>query len=404
MRKQTYPHGIIREDAFTLASTGARVGKSYSALIAPKTTTQTRKDIKDWTQAQNMTKLEENPKWWMLEQLKDNIFLDAHLKSQYKNRILPALSVKAVLKKPNGEVDDDQTALVNESVWGKKLNKHILDSIYRGFSLVELSFNAEKELCVALVPRENLNPRDGFLYPDYMDDKKIKYREVAEFGKWILEFYDEDDDGLFNSAIPHVLMKRFAQSCFSELAEIYGIPPRSLKTNTQDPVMMARAKRMMQEMAAAAYVIIDENETLEWAKGAVTNGDVYKNLIDVCKSEISLLFQGAIIGQDTKHGNRSKEDSSQNLLGELIDNDLDVRATYWNTIVIPALLQLGVLKGDVTYGYEQSEDVGQLFEMTKSLLQSGKNIDDEWIKEKFGIEVTGDRVQAQPQNLNLDFF
>ncbi|WP_446662918.1 phage portal protein family protein, partial [Flavobacterium psychrophilum] len=35
---------------------------------------------------------------------------------------------------------------------------------------------------------------------------------------------------MLNKAVSHVLFKRFAQSCWSELCEIYGIPPRVLKT------------------------------------------------------------------------------------------------------------------------------------------------------------------------------
>lgn len=168
--------------------------------------------------------------------------------------------------------------------------------------------------------------------------------------------------------------------------------------------MMRRGEKMMKDMGSAAWFIIDENEQMEWAKSASTSGDVYKNLIKLCKEEISLLFAGAVIGQDTEHGNRSKEESSQEMLKILIDNDLELRAKFWNTIVIPALINIGVLKGDLTYGYEQSEDISQLYEMTKGFLQSGKNVDDKWIEETFGVKVTGDRVTAPTQNLSLDFF
>lgn len=386
------------------AGGGKSNGGNYASLIAPKAVSQARKDIKDWNQALKMTTLEENPRWYKIQQLFDNIYLDAHLKSQYKNRTLKGLSVKGVLRKPNGDIDEEQTKLVNNSIWAKEINRHINDSEHRAYSLVELSFNEKKELVVDSIPRENLDPRDGVLYPDYTEDKKIYYRDASEYGTWLLEFYEKGNDGLFNSAIPHVLMKRFAQSCHSELCEIYGIPPRVLKTNTQDPTMMRRGEKMMRDFGAAAWFIIDESEQMEWAKAATTSGDVYTNLIKTCKEEISLLFNGAVIGQDTKHGNRSKEESSQDMLEVLIESDLDLRAKYWNTIVIPALVNIGVLKGELSYGYEQSEDIDQLYEMTKGFLQSGKNVDDKWIEEKFGIKVTGDKATLQTQKMGLDFF
>src|SRR5690554_3181894 len=241
---------------------------NYTATIAPKAVARTRQDILSWNQALRMAKQLENPRWYKLQQLYDEIYLDALLQSQYKNRILSALSERPVLKKPNGEIDEEQTEKLNSSIWAKEINRHILDSNYRAVSLVEFEFDETGELHANLIPRENIDPRDGVFYPDYTEDKKIPYREASEFGTWILEFYEKGNDGLFNSAVPHVLFKRFAESCWSELCEINGIPPRVLKTNTQDPLMVRRGEKMMKDMGAAAWFIIDENESFEWAQAA----------------------------------------------------------------------------------------------------------------------------------------
>jgi hypothetical protein len=119
-----------------------------------------------------------------------------------------------------------------------------------------------------------------------------------------------------------------------------------------------------------------------------------------------MLISGAIIGQDTKNGSRSKDESSQTMLQVLIDNDLRTLEMHWNTTVIPALQRIGVLKGDLIYGYEPTEDKSQLWKITQGLLPF-KQIDDEWIKDKFGVEVTGDKAPADPnaaQKLGADFF
>lgn len=411
-KKTPNPIGFKAQKTANLASADGKkkkakgAGPSYRATIAPKAIARTRQDIGSWSQAQKMTKILENPKWFKIQQLFDEVYLDALLQSQYKNRVLKALAERPVLKKPSGEVDKEQTALLQNALFTKEINRHILDSNYRIVSLVEFSFDELGELQVDIIPRENIDPVNGAFYPDYTEDKKILYREASEFGTWLLEFHEKGNEGLFNSAVPHVLFKRFAESCWSELCEINGIPPRVLKTNTQDPTMVRRGEAMMRDMGAAAWFIIDESEKFEWAQAATQSGDVYNKLINLCNNEISLLMSGAIIGQDTQNGSRSKDESAQNMLQVLIDNDLDVIEKYWNSDVIPALVALGVLKGDVSYGYEQSEDIGQLFEMTKGLLQSGKNVDDTWLEEKFGVKVTGDRNTGLGQNLNLseDFF
>lgn len=283
---------------------------NLSSLIAPKSVSQTRKDIGDWNKAQKFAKLIENPKWYLLQQMLEEIFKDALLTSQYKNRTSKVLSENPVIYNAKGEIDEVQTELIQNSLFINEINRHILDSEYRRVSLIEFSLDETDTLKVALIPRENLDPEGGFLYPDYSEDKKINYRELKEFGTWILEFGEKGALGLFNQAVPHVLFKRFAQSCYSELCEIYGIPPRVMKTNTQDPGAMSRGKQMMQDMGAAAWFIIDEDESFEFANGVSTNGDVYKNLMKICDNQISLLISGAIIGQDTENGSRSKDESA----------------------------------------------------------------------------------------------
>ena len=378
--------------------TNAKAPK-YASTIAPKAIAQTRKDIASWKKAQQLTQLEDNPKWYLQQQQYDDIKLDALLTSQYKNRQLKGLSNRIILRKPNGEVDDEQTELLNNAVFTNEINRHILDSEYHAYSVIEFSFNDEGALQVDLIPRANIDPREGALYPDYTEDKKILYRDTSEYGVTVLEFREKNSFGLLNKAVPHVLFKRFAQSCYSELCEIYGIPPRVMKTNTQDPTMVKRAESMMRDMGAAAWFIIDESEKFEWAQGVSTNGDVYKNLMAICNNEISLLFSGAIIGQDTKNGSRSKDQSSQEMLKTLIESDLRLVEKHWNTTVIPALVNIGVLKGELTYGYEQHEDLKELWKMTNEALPYF-NVKPEWVKEKFGIEVEGKREQ-QKNTLSL---
>ncbi|OBX20975.1 hypothetical protein BAA08_14635 [Bizionia sp. APA-3] len=372
-----------------------------SPTIIPKAVARIRQDIKSWNRALQLTKLEDNPKWYLYQQLLDEIGLDALLTSQYKNRLLKALKESIILKKPNGEVDQEQTDMLNNAVFTNDINTHILDSIYRAHSLIEFTFNENGVLQVELIPRANVDPLNGVVYPDYTEDKKILYRDSSEYGTWLLEFGKKKDYGLFNSAIPHVLFKRFAQSCWSELCEIYGIPPRYMKTNTQDPSMVKRAERMMTDMGAAAWFIIDESESFEFAKGVSTSGDVYKNLINLCNNEMSLLMSGAVIGQDTQNGSRSKDESGQDMLQTLIDADLQLLEQYWNSSVIPALVNLGVLKGELVYAYEQTEDLETLWKMTNEASQH-YDINTEWIKEKFGIDVIGKKEVPKPASFKLD--
>ncbi len=163
-----------------------------------------------------------------------------------------------------------------------------------------------------------------------------------------------------------------------------------MKTNTQDPEMLDRAEMMMRDMGAAAWYIIDTNEAFEFAKGADTNGDVYNNLIRVCKEATSLLICGAQLGQDTLNGNRSKEESSQKLFDKIIQADRSRVQGYWNECILPALARIGVVPAGVVYEYQQEEDLEKLWKQAHEAMQY-YHVEPEWIRTKFGIEVTAEK-------------
>lgn len=373
--------------------------EGYVSKIVPKTISRTRADISSWKNALRAADNVENPRRARLQNLYTDILLDAHLTSQIELRMQHSLSVPFVLKRES-EIDEKNTALLKAASWKNEIDREILWADYRGNSLIELT-TENNTLCVTSLPRNNIIPEKGILLLSEDDTTGIDYRNCREYGTWLLEFGSRTNYGLLNKAIPHVLFKRFAQSCWSELCEIYGIPPRFIKTDTQDPEMLSRAEAMLRDMGSAAYFIIDREESFEFAKGADTNGDVYNNLISLCNSETSLLITGAVIGQDTKNGNRSKEESSIKLLDKIVQADKKTLESYWNGTVIPALVKIGILPEGLTYELQQEEDIEKLWGMTREALPY-MDVDPEWMKDKFGIQVTGKKEVTGGVGLRID--
>ncbi len=358
-----------------------------------KATARTRQDIAAWNRALSMTN-SDDPRNFSLQLLFDDVDIDALLTSQIQNRIQMVLSRPFRLVKEDKTEDEEATNTLTGMAATRKLTATMLEAIFFGYNLAELALAIDvagkMTYQVSIIPRTNVVPQKGFFYPDYSEDKKIAYREMKEYGTWILEF-DSGTRGLINKAIPHVLMKRFAQSCWSELCEIFGIPPRVLSTNTQDPNMLRRAEKMMSDVGAAAWFIIDDTEKLSFANGTVTDGAVYANLINLCSNEISLLISGAVVGQDTKNGNRSKEEASQNLLVNLANSDMTLVEDWWNSVALPALTSLGIINGaGLRFEFEAAKDLEQLWKFTSGSLDRYK-IDPEWMKKTFGVEITGER-------------
>lgn len=388
-------------------------GLQFTRNIVPKAMARTRADVMVWKNALALAQNPENPKYFPYYNLVADMMLDAHATSQINNRKLKSISANFSIKKPNGEVHEELTRQLQKSDWLNQIISHILDSQFYGYTLIELDRKENETIIpgqipspiINLVPRQNVIPQKGIILKDYSDEKGIDYINATEYGTWLLDFGNVGDLGLINKAIPHILFSRFAQSCWSELCEIYGIPPRVMKTNTQDPAALRRAERMLIDMGAAAWFIIDETENFEFANtGMPASGEVYNGLINLCRDNISMLFSGAIVGQDTKFGTQGKEKVSQDMLQELVNADQTLIEQAMNAKVLPALYAIGVLPEDGLYlEYDQVDDIGELWNRTKEILPY-KEVDDEWIKQKFGIEVTGSKTPTNGQTLSLDFF
>jgi phage gp29-like protein len=363
---------------------------THTPTMAPKvvrkTIPQTRKDIADWKWAWRLATNPQEPKQYLLQDVYNDITNDALLTSQLNNRAEQSVSAPFEMVTPEGTVDKKATEILRAIAILPDIIKFIWESEWYGCSVIELSEkNGIKK--VDLINRRNIVADFGRFYPDTSLNTYIEYRNANEFGKWILEF-NSDNIGALNKLVPHILFKKFAQSCWSELCEIFGIPPRYLKTNTNDPAMLNRAEEMMQEVGAAAWFIIDTTEEFEFAKGVSTNGDVYSNLITLCNNEICMPVSGAIIGQDTKNGNESKEKVSISILDRLVEADKRMIEGYMNTIVIPALYRIGWIPSTTSrFKYSAIEDTDRLWTITKEILPH-KNVDNDFIEEKFGVKVT----------------
>lgn len=383
-------HRGSRRDASN-ASVLSRKEKQTVLRVIRRQESIVRRDIASWRTARLEATRPDEPRQHLLQVLYDEVMLDAKMTSQIGMRIGKSQSADWCLKKGDQNDEESMKVLTDKGLFDK-LVKFIVESQFYSHSLVQFLFDRQGDPDIELVPRANVSPVTGRFYPDVYGNESELYRDRPDFGKWILEFCpDKLDLGILNKATPYVLMKKFALSCWSELCEIYGIPPRVLKTNTQDKDMLNRAEAMMREIGAAAYFIIDTEEEFEFAQASTTNGDVYKNFIATCDEQISLLNLGAVLGQDTEHGNRSKEEASTDLMEIVVEADKRKIAYYINKAAIPAMESLGIIPTGLRFEFAKATDTEKLWKMVFQA-SAYYEFDVDWLKQTFGMEITGPRI------------
>lgn len=368
--------------------------KFIATVIKSRTPIVHRKDISDWQNAKQAALRVDNPRFSQLQELFDYIMDDAHLSSQVLLRKSMPLGSEYDLVRENGDTDDQATYNLTVMPSIRRLLNAILDAQLYGYSLVELDPRPGNPdpLGITLIDRRHIDPRNGLVLIDTSDTTGIPYRELREYGTYVLEFRGEGL-GILDKAVPHVLFKRFAQSCWSEFCEVCGMPPRVIKTNTQDPNLRDKYLEMLSNYGSGANGVIDIDDEMIFVATNASNGEAYENLIRLCSNELSLLINGAVLGQDTRYGSNSKEETSANLNAKLIKFDFDYIEANFNTIVIPALVTLGIIPQGLRFRFRQQEDTSELFSQTMQAAQFF-DIDPQWVKEKFGIEVLGPRTMG----------
>lgn len=360
--------------------------------ITEKQASQTARDMQHWRKAKQQATNPELPKRVFLDDLVTDLLYDTHLSSQMELRRDCSLSKQFSLLREDGKPDEDTTALLQQTSAFGELLRITLETPFFGHSLIEILPSPDRLFTATLIPRRHVVPGLGLLLYDVADNKGIDYRNEKGYGTSIIELGDASDLGILFDCAPATIYKRYAMASWSEFCEIYGIPPRVLKINTDDSEAMQRAATMMQQMGSANWAIVDKDEDLSFATGVSDNGEIFQKLIASAKEDISLKICGATLGQDTLHGNRSKEESSLDLLEAKCGADRRMMERAMTAVILPALAAQGIIPEGLHFAYVQEEDKEALFSRTLSLLPY-YNIDEVWLKNTFGVQITDAKSQ-----------
>ena len=172
----------LRKSEKALQPTGVLANK-----IIRRSISRSKRDIADWKQAERRAKATEDPRFYPIQDLYDEISNDALLSSQINNRVLQTIAAPFELTNQDGTVNDEATAMLSSMPAIPTIIQAILEARYFGYSLVELQ-NTASMLHAINLPRRNIDPVFGRFFPDATAPNFIKYREMSEYGKYILEF------------------------------------------------------------------------------------------------------------------------------------------------------------------------------------------------------------------------
>lgn len=382
----------------------SRQGIKLTTQLMQQTDSLTKKDIGSWRQAWQVAIDIENPKRSTLYDIYTDCLVDLHLSGCIGQRKGKTLQKEFRLIGKDGKENEEATALLKKE-WFFDFVDIALDSRFWGHSLIQLGdvindsegirFNG-----VELVPRKHVCPEFGVVLRETSDDPKngITYRE-GDFANWCIEIGKPRDLGLLLKCAPSCISKKNMLAFWDMFGEIFGVPMRVARTNTQDAKERARIEQSLDKMGAAFWALFSEGtdiEIKESSRGDAYN--VYDRRVDRCNSELSkgVLMQTMTIDSGSS---LSQSETHLEIFEDVVAADARLIACIVNDKLLPLMVKHGFPVKGLSFEWDNAASFSpaEQREMERVLLQY-YDIDPQYFIDKYNIGITGIRQSQSLQD------
>ncbi|SHK69591.1 phage portal protein family protein [Epilithonimonas mollis] len=377
-------------------------GKKNPAIIKIVETFKdsSRKDIDKWRSALQMTKNIEEPKFNAYHDLIDDLMTDGHLQSQVQMRKLSTLNTDyRVINRKTG-VENEDLNFIFQQQWFYKLLDNALDVILRGPAVIEfLGFNNEK-IEINPIPRRNVVPTRGKIFPDVTKPDFINYWDEA-FAPWLIQMGENADLGIINNIIPNLIWKRNVMQAWAEFCEKFGMPLITATTNSADASVIDNVHEMLLSLGEASVGTFPPGTDIKFQEANRTDAyNVYMQFRKSNDDEISKMLVGSTMLSDQGSNRAQTEVHERSLDNRISQADKRLIQFVINDQLFPLLKLQGYNIGDDDFfefkTAEQEINLTQLWDITEGLLTSGFEVEQDWISKTFNIPIEGKKKIEQP--------
>lgn len=374
-----------------MAITKSKQGNSIYLQLIQEYTDRSRKEIQTWRRAIDDAEDIENPRWYALQDLYDELIIDAHLSSVVGIRKSSTLNHRFyVIDKNTGEQLDEQTDFLNHK-WFYDFMETALDAIVRKYSLVEF-FREGETVRFDVIPRRNVCPSSKRVYIEVANDKFIDYstfKNVIEITHTSTKF------GLLNDVAPNVIWKRNLMQSNAEFSERFGIP--LITATTSNKADVPRINERLKTLGESGSGVLPNGTEIQIhdLANAGNPAAVYLQPIDFHDKQVSKRLLGSTTIVD-EGANRAQTQVHENTLDDKISLD-DKRMVMFtvNDLLFPVLQNLGFSfdNSKMKFQFDETEalTLAEQWRITnEALLHFDMDMDE--IKKTFNLPITERKI------------
>lgn len=272
----------------------------HGKILFEQTLHRVNQDISTWRAALLSAESIQYPNRTELYRIYKDVMNDGHLHSLIETRKQAILSSDFIAVTKKGKEKEDKTAFI-QAKWFYDFTSNALDSLFYGHSLIQFGdLKNDTFEDVELIPRHYVKPEFHIVVSNPSDLTGTDYLQ-APFDKWCIAVGDKRSLGLLNKCVPYFIWKRAAMQSWAVFTQRFGAPLMVGKTNTRDEVTRTNMGKMLQNLEAAGWGVVDTDDEIEYQEVKNTDvHEVFKSLIELCNSEMSKLILGQTSTTDIK--------------------------------------------------------------------------------------------------------
>jgi SPP1 gp7 family putative phage head morphogenesis protein len=304
-----------------------KIGRIYhpEGKIAPKVNHYSvqfqSQDIGKWKKAINSAFSKTNPRRRYLIEMFENLEIDGHTESVMEKREVAITNQKIhfYLKGQDGKQDENVKELITETPWFHDLTKAFCKADPFGYSMVEFETKGGIITKTIDLPRANVIPESNWFMWDVnspnngFDIHKSRESRFCAFIPGATKY------GKLMTAAQYIIYKRGGFGDWSQFAELYGLPIREAQYDPFDPSARTSLHEEFEKMGGNAHIILPKGTDFKiHDQNGQGKSEVFKDLIEVCNSEISKIFLGNTLTTDSgSNGARSLGEVHQDVEEEI---------------------------------------------------------------------------------------
>jgi len=346
-----------------------------------------RKGIDKWRNGLKLAENPDDPRWYLLQDLIDDLVLDAHLSSVIDVRKLGTLNHPFYVTDINtGDKLDEQTNFLNKQ-WFYEFLDMALDAIFRKYTVVQL-FNENGVIRLSLIPRRNICPQKKRLYLEVGGNTFIDYSAEAD----VIEISHSSKFGLINTVAPNVIWKRNLMQSNAEFSERFGMPLITATTaNKQD---VDRIDAGLKTLGESGTGVLPKGSEIQ-VHALANAGNPEKVYLDPAKfhdNQVSKCMIGSTTMVD-EGANRSQTSVHQETLDDKISAS-DKRMIMFVVVdqLYPVLQSFGFPFDNtkMSFKFDDNEDLSltEQWKITSEAL-AHYDLDENEVMKTFNLPITG---------------